>query len=410
MTDRTHTVFLSLLLACAASAAAAPESFPPQKPDPMPEFYIPAAGAALDEQWVFIDTLFDAAANRPDLFSAYPVELVFSKSGRGYLAMLHTVFRTVTYGESWSNLDLAPPPAVNLTWEAVRSPAYIYGIGLRYTTTTASEGDSLFLAVVNGDAELGHVRLIRDIGGAMSLWTFPQLSMNRWITEVASSEHNSAVAFAGLDGRIYRQHIQTTLWDTLDYNFFGSWIDDVEVVGARIIAAGSHFIISEDNGVTWEAFPTADPTGVRDLSFAPDGLHGLACGETEIGGGWVRYTEDGGATWSERTLSTIDPLHAVKMISATVGFAGGGNVNNASGRIHRTSDGGRTWEIELLCNADIRAISSSRRSAAYVFAVAAGVFPDFSCGVWRSRVFSPAPDGPVLAAFPDTLDFGLIEV
>lgn len=401
---------LLLVLACATPLLAAPESFPPRKPEPIPDFHIPAVGNSLDEPWMFVDTLFDASILRPDLYSAFPVELNFSHAGRGYLVMLHTIFRTTTYGESWTNLDLAPPPSVNVTWDAVRSPAFIYGAGLRKTATTESSGDSLFLAVTNADGDNGYVRLLRDFDGVMTLWSFPLLSMNRWLTETASSTPNFVVAFAGLDGKIYRQNLQSTLWDTLDYNFFGTWVDDLEVSGSRMIAAGSHHIISEDDGATWNVFPAADPNGERDLSFAPDGLHGLACGETESGGGWVRYTEDGGATWSERTLISIEPLRTVVMVNADEGYAGGGNINTATGRIHRTIDGGRTWELGLLCDAEIRTMNVSRYSAAYVNVVAAGAFPDFSCGVWRTRIFAPADSGPILIAEPDSLDFGWIEV
>ena len=396
-----------LLIAQVVPSFAGPESFPPQRPDPMPDFYVPAAGSALDEQWVFIDTLFDASVNRPDLFSAFPVEMVFTHYGRGYLSTLHTVFRSLNYGESWENLDNFPPPAINSNWSSVRSPAFIYGMGLRYTTGMSSESDSLYLAVANGDGEEGYVRLVRQSGEEMTLWPLSILTMDHWITEIASSEHNSIVAFAGLDGRFYRQDLLTSVWDTLDYNLLGTWINDVEVMDSRMFAGGSNHIISEDNGITWNLFPAADPDGVRDLSFAPDGLHGLACGETSAGGGWVRTTQDGGETWSERTLFTVDPLRAVCMVSSTIGYVGGGNVEIGNGRLYRTSDGGQTWELELLCGSDIRAINASRWSSSYVNVVAAGVFPDFSCGIWKSRIFAPAESGPVLAAFPDSLDFGL---
>jgi hypothetical protein len=39
--------------------------------------------------------------------------------------------------------------------------------------------------------------------------------------------------------------------------------------------------------------------------------------------------------------------------------------------------------------------------------VAAGVFPDFRGGVWRSRLFLPDLSGSVLIVVPDTLDFGV---
>jgi len=67
-----------------------------------------------------------------------------------------------------------------------------------------------------------------------------------------------------------------------------------------------------------------------------------------------------------------------------------------------------SWDLELLADAEINVIGNSRASAAYVNVTAAGTFPDFSCGVWKSRVLLPVEEGAVLVAQPDTLDFGLL--
>jgi photosystem II stability/assembly factor-like uncharacterized protein len=403
----TLTILTLVNVVQASDAGRRP--FPPQKPNPMPIFHVPAVGSSLDESWTFMDTLFDAMPAYPDLFSAFPVEIAFSKNHRGYLAMLHTVYYTGDAGESWDNLDLNPPPDINETWNAVRSPFFISGIGLRPTDTEDINGDSLLLAVSDGNTENGNVRVIMSFDSQLVLWIYPQFSTGWWITEAAAPTHNVMLAFAGLDGRIFSGNPQTSAWDTLDYNFFGTWIDDVEITGSRIIAAGSHHIISEDGGVTWNLFPAADSGGVRDLCFAPDGLHGLACGATsEQGGGWARWTDDGGLTWSERTLATVEPLYAATMLTDEIGYVAGGNINFPSGNIHRTSDGGQTWNLELMAPTEISVIGSSRANAAYVNVIAAGAFPDFSCGVWRSRVFLPVENGAVLIAEPDTLDFGLV--
>jgi hypothetical protein len=424
----------SVLLMIAVAALAGPEPFPPRKPNPMPEFTIPAVGNSLDEEWVFVDTLFDAGRSNPELFGAYPVGLKFSKSGRGLLATLHTIFRTSDAGESWSNLDVTPPPQHNNTWESVRPPAYISDINFRPTETQEASGDSLFVAVVNSGGENGFMRLLRNVGGSMVLWQIPFFTTNNWITHVAAPEHETALCFAGLDGKIFRYDsiwttfivdtlvfrdsidVDSTLlldsifaprWDTLDYNFFGTWVDDVEVIGKRVIAAGSHHLTSEDLGRTWLPQEPADPDGVRDLDFADDFLSGLACGaNSELSGGWVRHSSDGGLTWSDRTLETIAPMKAVHMVTGEIGFAVGGDINQASGRVYRTDDGGQTWALELLTNAEMRVVNSARVSNAYVNVIAAGVFPDFSCGVWKSRLFLPISEGPVLRAEPDRLDFG----
>jgi hypothetical protein len=145
------------------------------------------------------------------------------------------------------------------------------------------------------------------------------------------------------------------------------------------------------------------------VSFS-DSLHGLTGGgmtEPSLQG-WVHLTTNGARTWSGRVLQTDLPVRSVLMVTPNVGYAAGGDFATGRGKIWKTADGGTTWTLELECAAEIRTLGAFRLNAAYVDVIAAGAFPDFRAGIWRSRVYAPDLSGAVLMADPDTLDFGAV--
>jgi hypothetical protein len=56
----------------------------------------------------------------------------------------------------------------------------------------------------------------------------------------------------------------------------------------------------------------------------------------------------------------------------------------------------------------MRVVNSVRQNGTTVNVIAAGVFPSFAAGIWRSPLQVHAAEGAVIVLTPDTLDFGFV--
>lgn len=379
----------------------------PTKPAAVPDFRVPQDNTrALDESWVHAQILVDANQFTPELFGAVPVGIATTHAGRTFIATLHTVFRTLDGGRTWTNLDPQLPPVPSPSFDAFRSPNFISDITARPTLRTSAQVDSLYVSVFGAVTEDGALRLIRGFGTSHVVWTDSLFYAERWLTSVTAPDSLTGIAFSGIDELIFRNANMSASqeWDTLEYHFTDTWVSEVTTFGDLVIAVGSNQWRSEDRGATWEAFPPADPAGDRDLDFSPSGARGIVCGGAENPDqGWVRYTTDLGMNWSTRALTTTVPLNTVLMVNDTLGYAAGGLVDQAIGEVWRTTDGGVTWSLDLSVDAEITELGMSRESGAYINVIAAGYYPDFRGSVWRSHIFMPDTTGPVLIADSDTL-------
>jgi hypothetical protein len=429
---RAHiAIFVSLILVPAVQshsvppAGSVPREFPPVR-SRTPAPAIPEIISHLDEPWQFCQILYDVdttfQGNWQQYLNAVPVGLAFTHEGRGFLATLHTIFRTGDYGGTWVNMDPRPPPDQYPTeYSVLRAPNFVSGLAARPVHRTPIRTDTLLLTTFNSDQGSGTVRLVYYIG-SYHVHPLSQLTVDYWLTGVAIPDSHSAFAFAGLDGRLYGNDSLTlgNFWHYLNpekvlirsgrqdsLTFSDTWVAAACGVENLIMAAGSHQWISRDGGLHWIIRPAADPLFDNAVGFA-DSLHGLAGAGTvtPTPHGWVHFTSDGGRTWSGRTLQTDLPIRVVAMASPSVGFAAGGLLEQNTGAIWRTEDGGLTWQMDVQLNADVRALGSVRVSTAYVDVIAAGVFSDFSGVVWKNRLLLPDSSSAVLMATPDTLDFG----
>jgi len=386
---------------------AAPHFAPPQKSAVMPEFRVPRENA-LDENWLYVTTLYDASPLIPELWGAVPVGFAKAPQARAFIATLHTVFRTTDGGRNWTNLDPQPPPIDVGPFLSVRFPNYLSDIHWRPVRRSDISSDSLYLAVYNSAGEEGYVRVIRGSGNVHVLRPDTVLLTNEWITSVAASDSGTCIALAGLDGRIFRNDSigTSTQWDTLPYEFNDSWVNEITTAGNFIYAAGSSFWLSLDRGFSWQTMAAADPFTDLDIDFAPNSARALVSGgRLNPASGWVRFTTDFGQTWSERTLNTDVPVRSVLLLNDTLGYAAGGIAADAIGKVWRTTDGGATWDLELEVDAEITELGYARESGGYINIIAAGYFADFSCGVWRSHLAIPDTAGAALLFAQDTLFF-----
>lgn len=111
---------------------------------------------------------------------------------------------------------------------------------------------------------------------------------------------------------------------------------------------------SQDGGKTWETL-----YGDRNSTFYFNGMdctsteHCCAVGESDGGrmpGARVYCTWDAGKNW-ERTAWFSGPQYSlmdIRFISATEGWAAGGDMENWQGYYLHTTDQGRTWTVETV--------------------------------------------------------------
>lgn len=373
-------------------------------------YRMPRGGETLDEGWVFRDTLIDANPANPELFNAYPVAMAFSHNGRGYLATLHTVFSTLDYGRTWTNLDQNPPPGGS-NFFVLRSPYFISALQARPILRDSAAYDTFYVVTQHAGYDSSFVRLFRYLVGSWFMTDFPAYRDNLWFSHFAIPDSHTAVLLSGSSGRIVRTDTlnRSASWRELDYNFFGGYLAGrSDQKDSTIIAVGSHRWVSHDQGRTWDVFNSADGLGDYSVDFLNDSIGVVGGGRlTPVSTGWIRRTTNGGATWSPRLFNAPFPIRIVSCLSDSLIWIAGGDYENGLGGIWKTTDAGTTWNHELETAAEIRVLEQNRVSPAYVDLVAAGVFPDLRGGVWTQRIFLPDTSGrgAVLYFDPDTLNF-----
>lgn len=114
---------------------------------------------------------------------------------------------------------------------------------------------------------------------------------------------------------------------------------------AGLVAGGElgKLLFSTDEGKNWTpATVSKDRQAlITQVTFAKDGLHGLAVGHE----GWILRSEDGGLSWSEVAFDEQngEPLMSAAQLGANTWLAVG-----AFGRALRSDDDGKTWQSYAL--------------------------------------------------------------
>ena len=109
---------------------------------------------------------------------------------------------------------------------------------------------------------------------------------------------------------------------------------------AGLVAGGElgALLFSTNQGKDWQraSVPTARQALINQISFAPDGLQGLAVGHE----GWILRTGDGGLSWQEVAFDEKngEPLMSVARLPSGAWIAVG-----AFGRALRSDDQGAHW-------------------------------------------------------------------
>jgi hypothetical protein len=424
------------ILLWAALTVAAPSqgvrerlSIPPQRAGASVPFRIPQDGEsvtlALDEPWQYVQTLLDVDTTQSGYaayLNALPVGMDFTHRGRGFLATLHTVFRTTDGGRTWRNMDPYPPPNTRSSdFLELRSPVYLTAMDARHVARDSVQADSILFTASDVDTDSGFVRLIYYLSTHR---LYPQMIAEtpNWLTCLAVSDSTTGIAIAGLDGAVYEND---SLWTSVPWEdlspdkvliragrsdsliFTDSWISQTMSFHRFVMAVGSHRWISRDGGAHWTIRPAADSLYDNAVSFC-DSTYGLTGGGrlTPQSEGWVHLTTNSGQSWSGRVLQTPLPIRAVAMVTPQICFAAGGNYQNGTGKVWGSTDGGQNWSEVLSVSAEIKVLKAIRIDNAYLDVFAAGVYPDLRGGIWRTRIYSPDTTLAVVVCDPDSLDFG----
>ncbi|MCH7976595.1 MAG: T9SS type A sorting domain-containing protein [Bacteroidetes bacterium] len=123
-------------------------------------------------------------------------------------------------------------------------------------------------------------------------------------------------------------------------------LDSEAVYAAGAIIGGAHFLRTLDSGVSWTSLDlSAQADFFVDVYFR-DRQHGFLTGQRS-GKVIILGTDDGGATWTERFLSTGSGEWGWKLHFPTplVGYVSvETNGGAGEGSVIKTTDGGQTWQ------------------------------------------------------------------
>ena len=148
------------------------------------------------------------------------------------------------------------------------------------------------------------------------------------LVTVATSATRPTAATAG---RCRPRALPTPLWGV----YFTDSLTGYAVGGREPdFSPGSRLIkYTEDGGATWSTqYGDYDAPVLKSVSF------GSASNGVAVGGNSILFTADGGANWNEAAHDPVYEMESVQMVTASTGFAVG-----RSGEILRTDDGGASF-------------------------------------------------------------------
>jgi len=264
-------------------------------------------------------------------------DLSFPSATVGYAAAeLGQVWKTSDGGEHWTQI-------MNIGF-----PYYWYGV---YAFTE----EDLVISGFDNQAFSGILRWSHDGGDTWS--DDVVLTDTGWSTRVRFADANDGLVLDLVNTAAPNMAHYTidggaadTDWSSVVPDANGGWFGNQFSLlpSGRARASGISFCDSADAGADWACTPPADAVFDGPTFFFDENIGWTGGGSISPDvAGWMHMTNDGGATWSDRTLEAPWPIREILFVSADEGWAAGGNMYSNAGGIYTSGDGGATWVLDI---------------------------------------------------------------
>jgi photosystem II stability/assembly factor-like uncharacterized protein len=302
----------------------------------------------------------------------------------GYAAAeLGQVWKTTDGGKTWTNI-------MNVGF-----PYYWYGVG----ALTAND------VVISGFNDQNFTGILRWTHDGGSTWSSDLvITDDGWSNRVRFEDRDHAIvnSIVSLNSANEAQYTtnggqNASDWTTVTPDPNGGWFGaDLPILpDGTAYLSGITDCVSHDEGPTWSCRPSVDSVFDGAIAWLQGRngrkLHGWV-GGGEISPnveGWVHVTNDGGKTWSGRTLDSPWPIRTLDFLNPSIGWAAGGNVYSGVGGMYYSSDGGQTWSLDADTGAEMQSCAQLRQGSK-VQVWCAGFNGSFSGVVYGLRMSSPS--------------------
>ena len=266
-----------------------------------------------------------------------------------------TILTTNDGGASWSGQisgTYAPMHGIDSVstsdaWAVGRGGLILHTIdgGSNWTTQTVENEASPdlnavdFINASSGWAcGAGGTIMKTNTGGGV--WTAQTSGSTAWLSDIAFSDANNGMAVAGGGTLLQTSNGGTTWTEFTGTKPWGSGnLNSVQALSSSTwIIGGLATYISTDSGATWATTPGYAGYDV-EAQFL-DANTGWVLGRSSSSP-FVRYTTDGGSSWTYVDLTSFGLVDAMKALSFS--DANNGVIVGRNGALARTADGGATW-------------------------------------------------------------------
>ncbi len=260
-------------------------------------------------QWV---TLTSGATNDFNAISCPEESVCYIVGGAPFIGGNGIILKTIDGGDSWSQQSIP-----------VTNP--LRGISCPTATLCYAAGDGgALLKTINGGASWARLGVNTP-------------AADQWYWDIAAADASQVTA-VGNAGSVYRTTNGGTTWSRVELNTAEN-LHRLHFANAAIgwiVGTGGKVWKTINGGASWSSL--TPPAGLNSL-YAVDSRDGL---NVWVGGdvGRILKSTNGGLAWTLLRPDTISSFRALSFINGTTGWIGGGGV------IKRTDDGGASWVEE----------------------------------------------------------------
>lgn len=276
---------------------------------------------------------------------------------RGFAAAADNVLKTINGGASWA-VAFAQPFGLNGVINSVES-FEVSDLTPRILAGNSYEDAAAAMEVAYSD-DLGTTTTVVTVGSAVSSGVGGPRAL------YAYDRNNCWVGSS--KGHIYKSTDGGASWTLIDNAIMQP---SKKILAFHFSNPTDGFVVGDDNfvartidGLAWSEL-TGPGAGTDDFNC----VHTIDRMRAWIGSnvGKLYYTEDGGATWTERATGLTGSILSIKFTSdGQIGYLAS-NTAAPLGKVYATIDGGYSWyPITVPTNSGLAALDMSSPSMAYL--------------------------------------------